>query len=87
MEVILLIQILSNQTCKVFIYFILTLLLNIIFFKYYIFLLLNIMTEKFLEDIKIELCEKYNQLIREFGEFIKEFLKKKKKIFKVILYQ
>ena len=61
------------------------------------------MTEKFLEEIKIELCEisnqigsniskKYNQLIRKFGEFIKEFLKKKKKIkkfkiFKVILYQ
>ena len=49
------------------------------------------MTEKFLEEIKIELCEisnqigsniskKYNQLIRKFGEFIKEFLKKKKKI-------
>ena len=46
------------------------------------------MTEKFLEDIKIGLCEisnqigsniskKYNQIIREFGEFIKEFLKKK----------
>ena len=49
------------------------------------------MTEKILEGIKIELCKisnqigsniskKYNQLIRKFGEFIKEFLKKKKKI-------
>ena len=55
------------------------------------------MTEKILEGIKIELCKisnqigsniskKYNQLIRKFGEFIKEFLKKKKKIQKIKIH-